>query len=222
MKYLIVNGDDFGASRGVNRGIVEAHCRGILTSTSLMIDRPFAAEAARRSRELPGLSVGLHLDLRDEDPGRCPAELAAQLDRFEELIGRLPTHLDSHHDAHRHPRLLPHFLALARRHGLPLRGHSPARCFSQFYGRWGGASHPEQVSVASLVRMLRAEVRDGYTELTCHPGYPDPDFPTSYSREREAELSTLCDARVREVLAEQQIRLIGFRELSGAPAGAVT
>jgi chitin disaccharide deacetylase len=222
MKCLIVNGDDFGASRGVNRGIVEAHCRGILTSTSLMVGRPFAAEAARWSRDLPQLSVGLHIDLRDEDPGRCAAELRRQLDRFHELVGCLPTHLDSHHDAHRHPRLLPHFLALARQHGLPLRGHSPARCFSQFYGRWDGASHPEQVSVASLVRMLRAEVREGYTELTCHPGYPDPDFPTSYSGEREAELSTLCDARVREALAEQQIRLIGFRDLAGPPTGAAT
>jgi len=25
VKYLIVNGDDFGASRGISRGIVEAH-----------------------------------------------------------------------------------------------------------------------------------------------------------------------------------------------------
>ena len=40
MKYLIVNGDDFGASRGINRGILEAHQDGILTSTSLFVDRP--------------------------------------------------------------------------------------------------------------------------------------------------------------------------------------
>jgi len=220
MKYLIVNGDDFGASRGVNRGIVEAHRRGILTSASLMVDRPGALKAARTSRDLPRLSVGLHIDLGDEDLDRCPAELRRQLDRFGELVGRLPTHLDSHHDAHRQPRLLPHFLALARQHGLPLRGHSAVRCLSQFYGQWDGASHPEQVSVPSLVRMLRAEVRDGYTELTCHPGYPDPDFPTSYSAEREVEVSTLCDARVREALNEQQIRLIGFRDLTGPPAGA--
>ena len=44
MRYLIVNGDDFGLSPGVSRGIIEAHRHGILTSTSLMVDRP-AAEA---------------------------------------------------------------------------------------------------------------------------------------------------------------------------------
>ena len=43
---LIVNADDFGCTEGVNRGIAEAHVRGIVTSTSLMVNRPAAAEAA--------------------------------------------------------------------------------------------------------------------------------------------------------------------------------
>ncbi len=38
VKYLIVNADDFGASRGINRGIAEAHTTGIVTSTSLMVN----------------------------------------------------------------------------------------------------------------------------------------------------------------------------------------
>ena len=46
MKYLIVNADDFGASRGINRGILEAHQRGILSSTSLMVNRAASEEAA--------------------------------------------------------------------------------------------------------------------------------------------------------------------------------
>jgi len=49
-RYLIVNGDDFGASRGINRGIVQAHSRGILTSTSLLVDSPWSAEAAELAR----------------------------------------------------------------------------------------------------------------------------------------------------------------------------
>src|SRR5206468_2523251 len=58
MKYLIVNGDDFGYGRGINRGIVEAHERGILTSTSLMVKTPWSEEAAALSRSMPDLSVG--------------------------------------------------------------------------------------------------------------------------------------------------------------------
>lgn len=37
-KKLIVNGDDFGLSPGVNRGIIESYLNGILTSTTLMVN----------------------------------------------------------------------------------------------------------------------------------------------------------------------------------------
>ena len=71
----------------------------------------------------------------------------------------------------------------------------------------------EQIGVESLLRMLDAEVRDGVTELNCHPGYVEPGFPSSYAAEREKELRTLCDPRVRHAIVEREIRLIGFREL---------
>ena len=79
MKYLIVNADDFGASHGINRGIMEAHQRGILTSTSLLVNSVGSREAAKLSRSAPELSVGLHADLRNElqatgaEPGRNTA-----------------------------------------------------------------------------------------------------------------------------------------------------
>jgi predicted glycoside hydrolase/deacetylase ChbG (UPF0249 family) len=117
MKYLIVNGDDFGASIGISRGILEAHQHGILTSTSFMVDTPASEAAADLARALPGLSVGLHADLAAElkEPGagldkRVAAELDRQLRRFEELMGRGPTHLDSHHNVHRDARAHAHFL----------------------------------------------------------------------------------------------------------------
>ena len=64
-RYLIVNADDFGLSEGVNRGIIRAHEQGILTSASLMVRWPAAAEAARYAAQHPRLSVGLHLDLAE-------------------------------------------------------------------------------------------------------------------------------------------------------------
>jgi chitin disaccharide deacetylase len=222
MKYLIVNGDDFGLSRGINRGIVEAHRRGILTSTSLVVDMPWSEEAAWLSRALPDLGIGLHVNITNEgresaidltDADNCRAELHRQFGRFEELMGRPPTHLDSHHNVHRDARLLPHFLDLARRYGVPLREHSPVRYVSTFYGRWGGETHPEQISVDGLLRLVESDVRDGFTELGCHPGYADPNVQSSYAIEREIELRTLCDPIVRTVLAAQQIQLVSFRAL---------
>jgi predicted glycoside hydrolase/deacetylase ChbG (UPF0249 family) len=67
MKYCIVNGDDFGASCGINRGIIEVHRHGILTSTSLMVNMPCSEEAVVLGRDWPSLSVGLHVALTNEE-----------------------------------------------------------------------------------------------------------------------------------------------------------
>jgi chitin disaccharide deacetylase len=61
LKLLIVNGDDFGASREKNAGIVRCYREGILTSTSLMVAEPAREEAAALARAYPELDVGLHL-----------------------------------------------------------------------------------------------------------------------------------------------------------------
>jgi predicted glycoside hydrolase/deacetylase ChbG (UPF0249 family) len=227
MKYLIVNADDFGASHGVNRGILEAHRRGILTSTSLLVNTAWSGEAAEMSRTAPELSVGLHADLGNElkdtaaDPGRRLHDaLAKQFSRFEELMGRPPTHLDSHHNLHRDPKALPAFHDLATKHGLPLREHSPVRYFSKFYGQWGGKTHLEQISVESLTRMLETEIAEGITELSCHPGYVEADYLTGYSVEREAELVALCDPVVVETLAAHSIQLVSYHDLNQVLAHA--
>src|SRR5262245_65136026 len=127
MKWLIVNGDDLRITRGINRGMIQAHCEGILTSTSLMVERPAAEDAAALARECPGLSVGLHLELDPGSPERVQGEIARQLDRFRALCDAAPTHVDSHHDIHQNERLLPHILAWARSAGIPLRGHARPR-----------------------------------------------------------------------------------------------
>jgi chitin disaccharide deacetylase len=228
MKYLIVNADDFGASNGINRGILEAHQRGIVTSTSLMVNMPAANEAVVLSRGAPDLSVGLHVNFTNEgddpvvdlaDSDACRIELQRQFQQFGELMGRLPTHLDSHQNVHRRPHLLPHFLDLAARYDLPMREHSRVRYFKNFYGQWGdGETHLEWISCENLLRMLASELHDGFTELGCHPGYFDPQFQSVYHIERETELQTLCDPALRRQLAEWQVKLIRFGEVSAASA----
>jgi chitin disaccharide deacetylase len=221
MKHLIVNGDDFGASLGISRGILEAHEHGVLTSTSLMVNTPVSEAAARLARSARGLSVGLHADLTAEmrEPDitlgrRLAAELDRQLQRFEKLMHRGPTHLDAHHNLHRDQRALPHFLELAERHGLPLREHSPVRYLPDFYGQWGGATHREQISPEGLARLLETEIGEGITELSCHPGYVEPSFVTSYAAERAVEVRTLCDPLIRQVLAEEAIQLVNYHDLA--------
>lgn len=68
MKCLVVTADDFGLSLEVNEAIEQAHREGILTSASLMVGAPAAADAVARARRLPQLRVGLHLVLIEAAP----------------------------------------------------------------------------------------------------------------------------------------------------------
>ncbi|HWC86586.1 MAG TPA: ChbG/HpnK family deacetylase, partial [Solirubrobacteraceae bacterium] len=72
-RVLIVNADDFGASAGINDGIVEAHASGIVTSTSLMVMGAAADHAVALAREHPALGIGLHLELDAQDRGATVA-----------------------------------------------------------------------------------------------------------------------------------------------------
>src|SRR5207302_9172814 len=109
-----------------------------LTSASLLVNTPGADEAARLAAALPDLSVGLHAALRDEldkasaDSQGVRESLQRQFRRFESLVGRPPTHIDSHHNVHRTPRALPHFLELAGAHHLPPHQHSACPSCSKF------------------------------------------------------------------------------------------
>ena len=65
MKFLIVTADDFGLHPSVNRAVEQAAREGVLSATSLMVGAPAAADAVRLARDLPALSVGLHVVLAD-------------------------------------------------------------------------------------------------------------------------------------------------------------
>jgi predicted glycoside hydrolase/deacetylase ChbG (UPF0249 family) len=234
VRYLIVNADDFGLSAETNRGIIEAHERGILTSASLMVRQPAATEAAAYGREHPQLSVGLHVDLgewryRDgvweqadrvvpeDDALAIETEVMRQLEAFRLLMGTDPTHLDSHQHVHRHEPAHAVVARWARELNLPLRHYSPAVAFcGDFYGQGkAGMPFPEGISVENFFDIL-ARLPAGVAELGCHPGL-DATLDSSYREERATEVATLCDPRVRAALTSQEIELISFRDLAGGP-----
>jgi chitin disaccharide deacetylase len=229
LRLLIVNADDFGCSRGVNRGIIEAHERGIVTSASLMVNRPAAAEAAEYAREHPELAVGLHVEVRRWRVRRRPwsriwserslqrivaRDVALQHERFRALMGRDPTHIDSHQHRHRAEPLRPIFLALARDLRVPLRHYDPGiRFCGAFYGHDGfGRPKPDAITPAALMDLL-AYVPSGVTELCSHPGYPE-GLKLWYREERVQEIRTLCDPAVRKAIARLGITLVSFRQLA--------
>jgi chitin disaccharide deacetylase len=223
--YVLFNADDLGYSNGINRGIVEAHERGVVTSASMMVNTPATGEAVRLSREHSDLAIGLHVNFTNEaqrlidldDEMACRRELWGQYRRFLDLMGRKPTHLDSHQHVHRHPMRRPLFEELADAEGLPLRDRPAVVFKGGFYGQWEyGVFDPEKVSLAALERILHEEVGEGIYEFCCHPGYFDPALEAVYHRDREHELRTLTDPALRPFLEGEGIRLISFAELPSA------
>ena len=226
-RWLIVNADDLGLSAGVNAGIAEAHERGIVTSASLMVRQGAAAEAAERAPEFPELAIGLHLDLGEwnyeegewtlayshcdgDDPVAVAAECRAQLERFRALLGRDPTHLDSHQHVHESEPAKRVAEALAAELGVPLRNRS-VRYEGGFYGQSGkGEPFPEGIAAERLIELIRA-LPPGWTEIGCHPA-AGPVPTSSYDSERQIELETLRDPRVKDLLNVMHINLCSFAQ----------
>jgi predicted glycoside hydrolase/deacetylase ChbG (UPF0249 family) len=225
-RQVIFNADDFGASRGVNRGIIECHQHGVLTSASLMVTGRAVDEALALGRENPRLAIGLHFDVWGEDErsfdiGDLPAlrdEFHRQLDQFLSRVGRKPTHIDSHRHAHRDRRVLPSFIEWCAPIGVPVRHDGRVRFVGGFYAQWEWkVTNLEYVSVAALQRLLEEEVPPGITEVSCHPGYVSDDYEAVYLAEREAEVKTLTDPRIRQTLRDLNMQLISYADVPAAP-----
>jgi len=230
-KYLIVNADDFGQCEGVNRGIVTAHRRGIVTSASLMVRWPAASEATAYARDHPSLSLGLHVDLGEkafragewvsvysvvplQDMTAITAEVSRQLDLFRRLMGCDPSHLDSHQHVHLREPVRTVLIDVARQLGIPLRHCCPNVCYrGNFYGQTAeGAPLPDAISVNGLIHILET-LPPGCTELACHPA-DGCDLDTMYCSERLEELRVLCDPSLRTAIQTRGIELRSFKDLS--------
>jgi len=253
-RTLIVNADDGNLTAGVSRGIFQAHREGIVTGTTILVNLPGLALCRELAAGAPGLDLGLHVNLTlgppvlpparvaslidaagrfPREPGRfahggneaeIAAELGAQLERFLEVFGRPPTHLDSHHHVHRHPRILEPMIRMALGLGVPLRPAPPlqpaalrARGLAAV-DRTAGDITEEALRDPRRLAAFLAGLPDGATELICHPGYPDEGLAvSSYAAPRAEELRALCDPLVREAMDAAAIRCAGFRELPSLP-----
>lgn len=211
-RFLIVNADDLGLSAPVNEGIFAAHEGGIVTSASLMVLRDDAAAAVEALAGHPDLAVGLHLERRSSFPGhmwgkgRTPEEeCREQLEFFRALIGRDPTHVDSHKHVHETDEAFGAAAeALAAELEVPLRNRG-IRYERRFYGR-------DAISPEHLTKLIE-ELPPGWTEIGCHPA-AGPVPTSSYDSERQIELATLRDPRVKNLLNVTSLQLCSFAQVN--------
>jgi chitin disaccharide deacetylase len=246
MRRLIVNADDFGLTPGVSEGILAAHRHGIVSSTTVLVTSAIDRELVAQARD-SGLGIGLHVNLtlgrpltraaslvdgegrfiRDARraaagarPREVDAEIAAQVERFVEVMRTRPTHLDTHHHVGLLPPVRESVLALARRLGVAVRSQDAmARARARTLGlrtpdHFFGESGPDAYwSPARTVAHLQA-LPDGVSEFMTHPGWFDDALAYSrYARQREVELVGLGTPAARAAVAAAGITLCHFGSL---------
>ena len=200
--HVIFNADDFGLTRGVNLGIVDACRYGVVRSTTLMVGMSAEEDAVLLASQTPELKVGLHVRLtagrsltsaeslvdaagkfitkeefwrtQEFDRQALEAEVVAQVERFLSLGIHL-SHLDSHHHVHLHPAVLPVFQTIARDYGVPLRGAVP--CLDRYRrGRYAfdDGFYSDGVSLENVLAIVDKHKEDcDVLEIMTHPAFID-------------------------------------------------
>jgi predicted glycoside hydrolase/deacetylase ChbG (UPF0249 family) len=246
VRRLIVNADDFGLTRGVSEGILAAHRHGIVTSTTVLVTRPIDRDLIDRL-VASGIGIGLHVNLtlgtpltgapslRGPDgrfvrdprtaatrgrPAEIEREVAAQIEAFARLLGRRPTHLDTHHHVGLHAPVGGIVLASARALGIPVRSQTAAaRAAARGAGlltpdHFLGESGPDPYWTPARTPALLRRLSAGCSEFMTHPGYFDDELAGSrYGRQRETEMVGVGSPPARAAVGALGIRLIDFRDL---------
>jgi chitin disaccharide deacetylase len=218
---LVVNADDFGYSRGVNYGIIDAHQYGIVNSTTMMMNMPGVHHAVELAKKYPTLKLGIHLVLTCGKPLRSDVptltdeqgnfkkltdlnknlsllelerEWTTQIDRFLDF-GLTATHFDSHHHVHSIPEFLPVIQRLSRKYNLPARriSEQPVEGVTSFTDRFFHDFYGEGVTQDYFIELTQRDVDNQTVEVMCHPGYLDFEVlnGSSYAADRVKETRIL-------------------------------
>lgn len=225
MIQLIVNADDFGLTRGVNYGIIDAHVNGLVNSATMMMNMPGTEHAVQLAKEYRALGVGVHLVLTagkpllsdvptlvkedgsfhsqstmregNIDPDDAEREWEAQIEKFLSY-GLTPTHLDSHHHVHALPILHDVLERLARKYRLPVRCCGQERTVRPFSDVFFHDFYGDGVTDDYFTK-LSERVQDGTTvEVMVHPAYVDAELVkrSSYVMKRVEELRILTESKL--------------------------
>lgn len=215
---LIVVADDYGRSSAYDAGIVDAAEAGAVDAVSAIVLGDLDPGAVLST----DVEIGLHLELprwngeglatRRAGPTERRASVAAlrdQLERFRDVFGRPPAHLDGHHHCHAAPRLVAPLARQAARRGLPVRSVSAGhrRTLRRFgvptpdrlIGRLE-ENEPALPPELQLVIEGGGEAPTGVTEWMVHPGRRDPAAGSAYDAGREEDLRLLLELADHEHL----------------------
>jgi predicted glycoside hydrolase/deacetylase ChbG (UPF0249 family) len=236
---LIFNADDFGFTRDVNEGIVEAHRNGVLTATTLMANGDAFDHAVACARDTPSLDIGVHFVMVQGQsvarPGHAmPATLQdlafallrRQIAVYDEAVAQVrkimaagirPSHIDTHKHTHLFPPVLDAVMRVAKEFDIPWvrqrLGMKATRPGLRTTDHFTGFGVTGSLDEAAMIRTLE-KLPEGLTEFMCHPGKCGPELQSAATRLKESravELAALTSPEVRRVIERRGIGLTDYR-----------
>lgn len=221
MKKVIFNADDLGLSKGINRGILKACKRGVITSVSLMAGHKESLSGAKLFKDNPKISLGLHFEIDkqevkylEDSKGNISTKIVKDIEQkfleqveiFKKIVGRMPDHIDGHHHAHILPPIGKIISAYCQRNKIKLRGQ--VRHIDSFFGQ-----HAKELpSTKKLIEILK-NLPNGISEIMFHPGFVTSDLKSSYLKGRELELIALTSPKVKQAIKDLGIEAISWRDV---------
>ena len=222
-RILIVNADDANLTPGVTEAILKCHEQGIVSSTTWLVNLPTNPSWIRRLLKRKSLGIGLHLNVtlgpsvtaphrihslvdsrgnfkrKSQQLSRLPKakevklEYQNQIRQFMKVFGKMPTHLDTHHQMHDHPFYFQILSEIAHRHDLPIRRsrlmsslkRGRVKTTDFWFGNLNPGGHWTRDSLESIVQ----NAPRGLSEIMCHPGRDDKML---------RRISSFCEGRVAE------------------------
>ena len=210
MKKLIINADDFGYSKVFNEKILELLEKGLITSTTVMVNWVDEKQEGQInklinfSKEKP-VSIGLHLEFIDRNFGE---EIERQYKLFKELFSLEPSHIDLHKWAFIEDSY-PLIQKFCKEKGLPCRN---SNVNSEDVIMTDGEVFNTMKKDFSEIELWVKSLDDNKTyEILFHPGTFDQTSKSSFNKEREDDVRNIL--RLNEILEINNVRLISFRDL---------
>jgi predicted glycoside hydrolase/deacetylase ChbG (UPF0249 family) len=231
MKRLIVNAANFGLSTVVNRAVIEAFQKGVLTSASLLVGKPATEEAVSMAKDNSNLGIGVQLSLTEflyvnkergvatfywDDSVPIKKIIDSVKMQIEEALSTgLPIdHVNSTWDIHLRPELVYIICSICSEYNIKN---------IRFYNKYYEVNYPG-MDIGIIKKFLSLygfkypeHFIDGwyygnldtYTEGTAELR----TFPAYYDARGEEELKVLLNPEVKKYIEEVGIQLITFKEL---------
>lgn len=233
---LILNSDDFGISKGMNYGVIDAHLEGTLSSTTALVGAPHIKHAVNLAKDMPKLGIGVHLSIdffkcfsKNEklmgengnlikfttDPSDYISvqdvitEWECQITEFQKLFGYFPTHFDSHHHVHlRYECCKQAIRVLKDKYHVKVRGLDDSFYIGEFYD--------ETVRLEKMKEYISSLKNSDYPyrEIMIHNAFCDVDIInyTTYNTKRMDEHALITSSEFKQFIQCEKIKICSYKD----------